>query len=128
MSVGVKLAACLDALGLTGVEIQFDHDPALGLREFDPATGKYVPDEHDPRFIRPRPTAEHRVKTHGAGATTAGSDIGKMKKLRHLREDPLGGEAFRAKILEVKALPRAERKKWPSRPFGRLTKNRSGGK
>jgi hypothetical protein len=66
------------------VEFDLDHDPALGLRDVDPATGHHVPHQHEPSCLIWRPKARHTEKTRGRGATTAGSDVGEMRKTRQL--------------------------------------------
>jgi hypothetical protein len=66
------------------VELELDHDPALGLRDVDPATGQHIPHQHDDRFLVWRPKQTHAGKTRGTGATTAGSDVGEMRKTRQL--------------------------------------------
>lgn len=121
MSIGVKLAACLSMLGLLGEEVEFDHYPALALRLRTPEGG-YIPDELDPRYIRPMLKDKHKIKTFGSGATTAGSDIGNAAKIKRIEKDPSGGEEFRRRILAKE--PRKERKKQkiPSRPFRRPKK------
>jgi hypothetical protein len=85
MPLSVKLEAAILQLGLDPKSVDFDHDPALGLRVFDETTKTYSPDANDPKFITIRSRADdHRVKTSGTPATTAGSDIhriGKMKRL-----------------------------------------------
>lgn len=84
MSLSVKLAACLDALGFApDAEIEWDHVFALGLRERTP-DGGYIPDANDPRYIRPRLKEDHAVKTRGNGATTAGSDVHVIAKVKRL--------------------------------------------
>lgn len=62
---------------------QLDHDPALGLRERTP-DGGYIPHEHDPDYLVWRDAEEHAVKTRGNGATTAGSDVGRIAKVRRI--------------------------------------------
>lgn len=110
--VGVKLHACLLLLGYTDEEIkgglQWDHYPALGLRVLDPETGQLVPAPNDPRYIRPMRTAEHRVKTSGRKATTAGSDVHAIAKVKRLN-----GET-----------PKRPKRKWATRGFQKKEKNR----
>jgi len=73
---------------------QLDHDPALILRAFDKATGKYAPDACDPDYLIWREKAEHQEKTSGRrpGAshtiTTKGSDIGLKTKFARLEGEP----------------------------------------
>lgn len=120
--LGVKLHACLLMLGYTDEQIpllEWDHTIALGLRAIDPETGEMTPAPNDPRFIRPMLPDDHAVKTRGAGATTAGSDIGKMKKLRKLTEKEA---AFRERVLAKGGLaiapkPKRPKRQWPSHPF-----------
>lgn len=119
--VGVKLKATLLYAGFTEEQIEagveFDHFPALGLREV--IDGEMTPHPNDWRFIRPMLPDDHAVKTRGAGATTAGSDIGKMKKLRHLVAKET---AFRERVLAkggkaIAPKPKKPKRAWPSRPF-----------
>ncbi len=72
----------------------------------------------------------HATKTRGTGATTAGTDIGKISKLKRIEKDPPGGEAFRRKLLAVKSgepEPAAKKRKfnWPK---GRKIENRKRSK
>lgn len=127
--VGVKLHAALLLLGFTEDQIpqlQWDHEPALGLRAIDDETGEMTPAPNDPRFIRPMLPDSHAVKTRGAGATTAGSDVGKMKKLRHLIAKEA---AFRERVLAkggqaTQPKPAKRKRAWPSRPFSNSKRSR----
>jgi len=125
--VGAKLHACLLLLGYTEEQIphlQWDHEPALGLRAVDAETGEMTPAPNDPRFIRPMLPDDHAVKTRGAGATTAGSDVGKIaKQKRVIRKEA----AFRERVLAkggkaTAPKPKKPRRPWPSRPFANRTK------
>lgn len=62
--------------------IQWDHMPALRLRDVRPDGKDYIPAQQDPAYIVARCRASHAAKTHGTGATTAGSDTGRIKKER----------------------------------------------
>ncbi len=81
----------------------FDHEPALILREVDSMGLDYIPPQHDPDYIDARCPLSHKIKTSGSGATTAGTDIGKMKKERR-----------RKKALDRQGRPKP---KWKSRGF-----------
>lgn len=88
-----QIADLMKKLGMIPVEVpmedlrlECDHDPALGLRDVDPATGQHLPHQHDERYLVFRPDLAHTVKTRGTGATTAGSDVGEMRKTRQLVE------------------------------------------
>lgn len=108
--LGVKLQAALRqlveawrALGKIpadvpddAVKLQFDHYPALGLRDVDPDTRKYIPDQHDPEYLQWLYTPTHDIKTRGRGATTRGSDIGEITKTRHLVEKRIERERAEA--------------------------------
>lgn len=65
MPLSVKLDSALIALGLEPGDVDFDHCPALRLREFDPETGEYNPPANDPKYITPRARPDHRNKTKG---------------------------------------------------------------
>lgn len=82
----------------------FDHEPALILREVDAMGLDYIPAQHDPKYIDARCPRSHKIKTSGSGATTAGTDIGKMKK-----------ENRRARAIAERDKPKPNR--WSSRGF-----------
>ncbi len=120
--VGVKLHACLLLLGFTEDEIrgglEWNHMPALALRTID-ENGQMQPAANSPAHIEPMRKFDHSIQTRGSGATTAGSDVGKISKLRRIEKDPAGGEEFRRKLLAVKsgepAAPAKRKHKWPKR-------------
>ena len=117
ISLAVKLSACLDALGLLGQEIEWEHTVPLGLRIFDPATGKYDPDEMDPRYLRPMGKADHSVKTRGTSVPLSG-DVSKISKLKRVERNEAD---FRARLLAKDAgepPPIKKGKAWPKRAFG----------
>lgn len=87
MPLSVKLQAAILQLGLDPAAVDFDHDPALGLRLFNAETKTYTPDANDPKFITVRARGgDHKSKTFGNGATTAGSDIQRIAKLKRLEK------------------------------------------
>lgn len=110
--IGVKLHSVLLKIGFTEEEIaggiEWDHDPALGLRLVHPDTGEMVPHPNDPRFITPRRKAEHAVKTRGNGGTTAGSDIHMIAKVKRME---------RKRLAPDETEPRRRKRKIASRPF-----------
>jgi len=63
-------------------QTHFDHEPALILRDVNRRRTDYIPPQLSPRHIDARCIKSHKAKTHGKGATVAGTDIGKMKKER----------------------------------------------
>jgi hypothetical protein len=64
----------------------FDHRPALWERKFDTVAGDTVPPANDPAFIEACTIAGHKVRTHGNGATTAGSDSHRRAKIRRITD------------------------------------------
>lgn len=83
----------------------YDHEPALRLRKINRAGTDYIPPQHSSKHIDARCPASHAVKTHGSGATTAGTDIGKIKKMReHEKCDK----------------PKMRKRQWASRPMAGL--------
>lgn len=121
----VKLIAALRALGLTIEEVNFDHDPPLALREYDEAARDTVPPANSPEHITMLLVSQHKTKTFGPGGekriTTAGSDIGNIKKVRHLTK---AQEEHRRRMLakterEDEPQPAKRKAKWPTRKFGR---------
>ena len=65
MPMSVKIEACLLRMGLDPKKVQWDHDPALVLRDFNEETGIYTPGANDPKFIVPREKEDHDDKTRG---------------------------------------------------------------
>lgn len=88
----VKFAVLINQRGLYNGEpldpddLQFDHCPALGLREYDELTRKYTPDANDPYYIVAKPKSVHHIKTNGTPATSAGSDKQRIAKVDRIRE------------------------------------------
>jgi hypothetical protein len=82
---------------------QLDHDPALGLRKYNPKTGKWKPDANDPNYLIWRRKEEHRTKTIIRGEHGARSDIAEMK--------------YRRRVAAKKKAKVQQRRKWPSRPI-----------
>jgi hypothetical protein len=95
--------------------IEWDHDPPIQQRLWDPLTNDVSPAANDDRFIFPRQKAAHREKT-------AKRDIPEIAKTKRLAKKQ---EAFREKVLkkieqETAALER--KRSWGSRPFQRRAK------
>jgi hypothetical protein len=112
-----QLAAALDQLGLDPATAELDHTPALGLRAINAALGDYDPPQLDPQYLRWRGKAEHRIKTSGTKATSAGSDIWKIAHGKRLSREH---EEFCRRILR-KEPGRSARpaSRWPKRPMRR---------
>lgn len=120
MSTGTRLDAALHALGLLGLEIQWDHNPPLGLRDtIKDEAGNiigYIPDENDPRYIVPMIKQAHRDKTNGKKHDVSNGDIHKVHKARRLNKAQV---EFQRRVLarEPSDKPERPKKKWPSRKF-----------
>ena len=82
---GFKCACGCGAPLLWG-RTEFDHNPALMNRAFDPVAKTYTPDANAPVFIQAFTTDCHAQKTFGPGGTsritTRGSDIGEKARER----------------------------------------------
>jgi hypothetical protein len=119
--LSIKLAVALRMLGFAkGQRVDFDHDPALGLREWDDEKRDFIPPQPDPEFIVIRTEPAHDIKTNGNGATSYGSDKHAIAKIDRVSE---AVEAFRRRMLakvdpDIDAPPR-ERSRIPSRGFSR---------
>jgi hypothetical protein len=101
LPLSVKLQACLLLLGFEADdEIDWDHFPALGLRDFNPRLDDYVPAELDPRFLRPLGKNPHKAKTNGRKGekrvTSYGSDVHAIAKMKRLEKE---SAAARARML-----------------------------
>lgn len=115
MPLAVKLAAALHALGLDPSAVDFDHDPALGLRPRDPETGDTIPPANDWRHIVPRDRRAHHDKTFGTHVPLSG-DVSKIAKVKRLSAEQ---EAFRARLLTKGSDAPARPSSWPKRPFAK---------
>ncbi len=116
MPVTVQRDAALIALGLDPANVDWHHEPALGIRPYDEETGKWAPDANDPRHIVPLAREAH--------AARYSKDRHAVDKTRR------NGEAhaeFRQKMLAKTGLddePKdVKRWRWPSRPFRRQERN-----
>jgi hypothetical protein len=119
--LGIKLAVALRMLGFArGQRVDFDHDPALGLRPWDEEKRDFIPPQLDPEWIVIRTKPVHDIKTNGNGATSYGSDKHAIAKIDRVSE---AVEAFRRRLLakadpDIDAPPRP-RSRIPSREFSR---------
>lgn len=81
-----RLTSAMKALGFSDEDIaagiEWDHQPALAFREI--VDGVMTPAPNDPRYIRPMRAAEHRKKTSGTRATSAGSDVHMAAKVKRI--------------------------------------------
>lgn len=110
--IGVKLHAALLLLGYTDEEIttgviQWDHYPALGLRFVNEA-GEMIPAVNDPHCIRPMRKADHKKKTFGTKATTAGSDVHIIAKTKRLNGETK--KVRKGPPIRSRGFPKKERK------------------
>ena len=79
-----RLEACLLLLKIDPKDVQWDHDPPLGLRSINDAGTDYEPPQHDPQYIQPLSAAAHALKTDGDHVPLSGdkSRISKAKRIR----------------------------------------------
>jgi len=110
----VKLQVALREMGLSISEVNFDHQPPLALREWDPEAQDTIPPANDPEHIGLMVTKDHKRKTFGTPATTAGSDIHKIAKVRRLSRKE---EEFRKRLLKPEDSESHRKSRWPKRPF-----------
>jgi hypothetical protein len=86
--LGTKLAVALAALGVRESDIDWSHEPALGLRAINDDGTDYVPAQHDPAFIFIRPRADHDRITFkdngtGRGDLTAIAHVKRASRKHH---------------------------------------------
>jgi hypothetical protein len=116
----VKLIAALRRFNLKIEDVQFDHNPALGLRPVNPFTGDTIPPANDPDHIEMLLIAEHKEKTFGRGGekriSTADGDVGKIAKVNRITA---AQEEARRRMLakDQGEEPPKRKSKWPTRPF-----------
>ena len=116
ISLRKQLNAALRQLGFEPTECDLDHHPALALREVNADGTDWIPAQDDEHYLVWRPRAEHRVKTSGTKATSAGSDIHAIAKAKRVSREQ---EEFRRVMLAKSGQGEApeKRSKWPKRSF-----------
>jgi hypothetical protein len=77
----LKRALCV-SLGCDAIEL--DHRPALWERSYDDVTDDTVPSANDPAHLEAIGKDEHRTRTSGTKATSAGSDAHRRAKVSRL--------------------------------------------
>lgn len=111
--------------------VEWDHDPALRRRDVNEAGTDYIPPQLDPAYIVGRCEASHLVKTSGSGATTAGTDIGAIKKERKRQKAMAGATKKKQKwgkgrkLCNRKFENQREKRQWPKQGLRRTNSNRS---
>jgi hypothetical protein len=109
-SLKIQLETALYQLGLDPKNVRLDHWLPLSFREYDFGTEKYIPDEHDPRYMQWLSTADHAEKTNGPRG-----DIVQAAKLKRMAKKEA---AFHVRLLAKDAgesiIPS---RKWPRRKF-----------
>lgn len=115
--LGVKLAVALRALGVKESEIDWSHEPALGLRAINEDGTDYVPPQLDPEFIFIRKREKHDEITFKDNGTGRGD----LTAIAHVKRSAQKHADHMARM-DAKASgdmpPEPRRKvKIPSRPF-----------
>lgn len=88
--LGVKVEACIRALGLDPAKVDWHHTPPLQLRPLNGAGTDYDPPQLDPRHIVPLARADHqRVTTDRRGesklSVTGNGDVSRIAKVKRIR-------------------------------------------
>ena len=120
LAVGGGTSALLKALlqnlavklGCDVADLRLDHNPALGLRDFDWHTQTYVPAANDPEYLIYRTKQDHHIKTNVRGDGAQRSDTAMMKRERRRLKKKRPGRRLRS----ANRWPKVSRK-IPSRPF-----------
>lgn len=120
MPLAVKLRAALRLAGLDpDAKIQWDHDPALAMRE---RTDKgWIPAANDDLYIVPRTKASHAEKTFGTHVPLSG-DISKIAKMKRIAEKRRPMVEVSETIEPDGALRIKTKRAWPKRPFPKKPK------
>lgn len=118
--ISVERDACLNALGLLGKNINYDHRPPLSHRPYDAATGLYTPDENDPKYLFPVLAEENKRLADGDPAKPLSGDTSIAAKLKRISKDQ---DQFRARLLAKDTgddpPPQKRKRLWPRRRFYR---------
>jgi hypothetical protein len=103
---------------LLGGPIEFDHRPALWERKFDTASNDTIPPSNNPYCIEVVSKAEHRFRTFGTKATSAGSDAHRRAKEKRLQAQYAPQTALGlVQLLIDKDEHKREKRKLRSRPL-----------
>jgi hypothetical protein len=118
LPLSVKLAVALRMLGFTkDDQVQYDHDPALALRDWDEVNHDFIPPQLDPEAIVIKTKPAHRTKTTGrkgeAKVTSYGSDAHAIAKIDRLQKEQA---EFRARLLAKDSGDRSPAKSHSSIP------------
>lgn len=118
--ISVERDAALNALGLLGSEINWDHRPPLSHRPRDPATGLYVPDENDPRFLFPVLKQTNQALNRGTHVPLSGdtSIAAKLKRIERKHEESRQRILAKDSVVPAPA-PKRRARAIPSRPFAK---------
>lgn len=114
----VKLAVALAALGVKESQIDWSHEPALGLRAINDAGTDYKPPQLDPAFIFIRPRADHDEITFKDNGTGRG-DLTAIAYVKNTAAAQRNHQAVMAAKMsgEQEPEPRTRKKKIQSRGF-----------
>lgn len=128
--LAVKLAAALrqlaEYMGCDPKELDFDHNPALGLRPVNDAGTDYEPRQHDPNHLYWLHRPKHSLKTNGRRGESylsldSNSDkarIAKAKRIEAVRKallesPPPNTEEMIAKGYLLRRAPDKPKSQWP---------------
>ena len=109
MTLRVQRDAALYALGLVPGHVEYHHEPALGIRPYDPETCRWMPDANDAKHIIPLAKDAHKDRYSGD-----------RKAIDKTRRNGEAETAFRAKLLSKSTgddVRDVKRHRIPSRPF-----------
>lgn len=99
MPLSVKLDAAILQLGLDPKDVEYHHSPPLGLREYDEATGTYLPEENDPRHIVIMSGPAHKLQTSGREGLKGSVVAGDTHKIAKAKRGAKKEEEFRRRLL-----------------------------
>lgn len=111
--LSIKLAVALRALGVKASDINWSHEPALGLRAINEDGTDYDPPQHDPEYIFIRTKVQHSHITNKNNGTGR-SDKGAIAHVRHLTE---AQEETRRRILARNEGEPKPKSRWAKRKF-----------
>lgn len=94
----------------------YDHWPSLELRPWNEDKTDTVPPANDPNYIQALCSESNKRKTFGSKATTAGSDIQRIAKIKRILKGPKEPK----KKLQSRPFPKRPDTmsyRWPKRGF-----------
>lgn len=110
------LCNCGCGQAIVSIKVTYDHWPSLELRPWNDEETDTVPPANDPAYIQALCEQSNKLKTFGSKATTAGSDIHRIAKIKRILKGPKPTK-HPVKSRGFQPRPEGVGYRWPKRSF-----------